>query len=165
VLPLLRVPLGLDAGEFGLWAGASIHEVAQVIGAAAGGGAAALGPAVVTKLTRVLLLAPVVVLVAASSRARVTAGGQGTARPPLLPLFVAAFLTAVTIRSLGLLPAGWLDAARTAATVLLTAALFALGTGVQVRRLQATGPRPLALGLAASALITTVAYAGLRLTG
>jgi uncharacterized membrane protein YadS len=62
------------------------------------------------------------------------------ARPPLLPLFVAAFLAAVTVRSLGLLPAGWLDAAKASATVLLTAALFALGTGVQVRRLLTRSP-------------------------
>ncbi|HJU47024.1 MAG TPA: hypothetical protein VJ689_02760, partial [Gaiellaceae bacterium] len=48
-------------------------------------------------------------------------------------------------------------------TVVLGAALFALGTRVSLRRLVCIGPRPLTLGLASWALIAAVAYAGVRL--
>ena len=58
LLPLLAGPLGLSDMQFGIWAGASIHEVGQVVAAAGAGGAAVVAIAVVVKLTRVLLLAP-----------------------------------------------------------------------------------------------------------
>lgn len=60
ILPLLQAPPGLTNEQYGAWAGASIHEVGQVVAAASPAGAAAVVFAVVVKLTRVLLLAPVV---------------------------------------------------------------------------------------------------------
>ena len=55
LLPLLQQPLGLSDVQFGVWAGASIQEVGQVVAAAGAGGAAVVAVAVVVKLTRVLL--------------------------------------------------------------------------------------------------------------
>ncbi|AYY13593.1 putative sulfate exporter family transporter [Actinobacteria bacterium YIM 96077] len=60
VMPVLYAPLGMPADTFGIWVGASVHEVAQVVAAAGAVGSAALAPAVVVKLTRVVLLAPVI---------------------------------------------------------------------------------------------------------
>ena len=40
LLPLLAGPLGLSDQQFGIWAGASIQEVGQVVAAAGAGGAA-----------------------------------------------------------------------------------------------------------------------------
>src|SRR3954463_4764419 len=93
LLPLLAHPLGLSDVQFGIWAGASIQEVGQVVAAAGAGGAGVVAIAVVVKLTRVLLLAPVVATV--SVRKRMT--GQDTAgkRPPIVPLFVLGFLACV----------------------------------------------------------------------
>ena len=68
LLPLLAGPLGLSDLQFGIWAGASIHEVGQVVAAAGAGGAAVVAIAVVVKLTRVLLLAPVVATVSVRRR-------------------------------------------------------------------------------------------------
>lgn len=42
-LPMLYGPLGLDSVRAGTWAGASVHEVAQVVAAASPAGAIALG--------------------------------------------------------------------------------------------------------------------------
>lgn len=71
VLPLLRIPIGLDTIEYGQWVGASVHDVGQVVATAQVAGPAALAVAVVVKLTRVLMLAPMVTLASVLTRAGV----------------------------------------------------------------------------------------------
>lgn len=101
VLPVVGTGLGLSDPQLGRIAGGSVHEVAQVVAAASPAGAAAVAVAVVVKLSRVVLLAPLVMLVSLAERRRTGATGE---RPPVLPLFVVGFLTAVAVRSTGLLP-------------------------------------------------------------
>ncbi|MFS0702824.1 putative sulfate exporter family transporter, partial [Cellulomonas sp. 179-A 4D5 NHS] len=69
-MPLAQAPLGLDDRQVGVWIGASVHEVAQVVAAASGVSAAALAVAVVVKLARVALLAPLVAVVGALEHRR-----------------------------------------------------------------------------------------------
>ncbi|TNM64322.1 putative sulfate exporter family transporter [Streptomyces sp. NP160] len=168
VLPPLAGPLGLDPVAFGAWVGASVHDVGQVV-ATASRVDGALQTAVVVKLARVALLAPLVAGVGLAARraARTADGGDDAARArvPLLPLFVVGFLVAVAVRSTGLVPAGLLEAAQVVQTVLLVAALYALGTGIRLRVLARTGARSLVLGLASWVLVAAVAYAGVRLLG
>jgi len=59
--PLLPGLLHLDPHAFGLWSGASIHEIAQVVAAAFQGGKDAGDFGTIAKLARVTLLAPVVI--------------------------------------------------------------------------------------------------------
>ncbi|UYQ65651.1 YeiH family protein [Streptomyces peucetius] len=168
VLPLLQGPLGLGDAEFGRWAGASVHDVGQVVATAQTAGGPALGEAVLVKLMRVALLAPLVAVVALSVRRRrsETAGshGAGRGRTPLVPLFVVGFLAAVAVRSTGLLPAAALDAARIAQELLLATALFGLGSAVHLPSLARTGGRVAALGLVAWLVVAGVSYAGVLLT-
>ncbi len=163
--PLLQRPLGLADAPYGAWAGASVHEVAQVVAAASPAGAAALATAVVVKLARVVMLAPMVAMVAVAARRRSSAGQEpGTRRPPLVPLFVLGFLAMVLVRSAGVLPPGVLDMSKVLTTALLAAALFGLGVGVRVRVLLATGPRALLLGAISTVGIAVIAYGGVLLT-
>ncbi|WKX74239.1 YeiH family protein [Streptomyces sp. XD-27] len=192
VLPLLQHPLGLDDGQFGRWAGASVHDVGQVVATAQTAGEGALSDAVLVKLMRVALLAPLVAAVALSVRARRAAardtasGGAGAAgkgdtasggaeaagaqahgaarRPPLVPLFVVGFLAAVAVRSTDVLTSGALDAAGTAQELLLAAALFGLGSAVHLPSLARTGGRVAALGLCAWVVVAGVSYGGVLLT-
>ncbi|WP_221654898.1 YeiH family protein, partial [Actinotalea ferrariae] len=69
-LPLLAGAFGLDDDAAGLWIGASVHEVAQVVAAGGAVSAAALAVATVTKLGRVVLLAPLVAGVGVVLRGR-----------------------------------------------------------------------------------------------
>ncbi len=147
-LPVLGTSLiGLGDDDYGLWAGGSVHEVAQVVGASAGVSAAALAVATIVKLTRVVLLVPVIVTVAVL-RGRAS-GGRATA----VPLFVVAFCAAVAVRSLGVLPTDVVDVAIEVDTALLAVAMAGLGLTIDVRQLRALGPRPFAVGAAASALL------------
>lgn len=146
VLPLLdRLALHLSPATFGTWAGASIHEVAQVVSAAAPAGPAAVKVATVVKLTRVLMLAPLV-LVVGLRRRRPGTPGRRAVRPPV-PLFVAGFVLCAGVASTHMLPAELLSAANTVDVGLLAASLAGLGLGVDVRRIVRLGWRPMALGL------------------
>ena len=170
LLPALRGPLGLDPAAFGNWVGASVHDVGQTV-ATASRVPGALTSAVVVKLSRVILLAPLVAGVALTKRRRNAPAAAldttitGGRRPPIVPLFVAGFLAAIAVASTGLLPASALHVAKVAQEVLLAAALFGLGTGIQLTVLRRTGGRALLLGLLSWLLVGTVAYAGVRSLG
>lgn len=156
-LPLLQVPLGLSAEQLGVWAGAGVHEVGQVVAAAGPAGAVAVSLAVAVKLTRVLLLAPVVVGVGLLRHRR---SATATRRPPLVPLFVVAFVGCVALRSTGLLPGGLLAAVEVLQSATLAAALFGMGTAVRLRDLYRSSAGALALSA-----VSTLVVAGLSLAG
>lgn len=163
VLPAFWHPLGLDALEFGHWVGAGVHDVGQVVATAQLAGSGALAVALVVKLTRVLMLAPMVAVAAVVERRR--AVPTGTTRPPIVPLFVVGFLAAILVRTFLPVPEAALSAADTVQTILLALALFALGAGVDLRRLLTTGWRALVVGLLAWLLIALLALAAVHLVG
>lgn len=163
LVPLLAATLGLSSVESGIWAGASIHEVAQVVAAGGAMGGAALGIAVIVKLARVLLLAPVIIGIGLVQRKQGTET-PGKKRPPLVPFFIIAFLACVALRSSGVMPAAILDSAQFVQTTLLTAAMFALGTGVKFSTLRKVGARPIVLAGAATIIVAGVGLAGALFT-
>lgn len=174
-LPLLVTWLGLGEVAGGIWAGASVHEVAQSVAAAGLIGGGALSVAVTVKLARVLMLAPVMAVLAwrvrrtaaaeaSTARAADREGGRPT-MPPLVPAFVLGFLAMVLLRSTGVVPEPLLVAASVAQNVLLAAAMFALGLGVRLRTLIQVGPRPALLGLVATLAIVGIGGAGAVLLG
>lgn len=152
VLPALKPVLGLDAAEFGMWTGASVHDVGQVVATAQVAGSTALAIAVVVKLARVALLAPMVAIAGLVLR-------RGGSRPVIVPLFVAAFLTAVIVRTVVPLPPEFLDAAADVQFLLLGVALFALGVGIRLGSLIRTGARPLAVAGISWAAIAALSLA------
>ncbi len=159
-IPVVSGVLGLADRTAGLWAGMSVHEVAQVVAAAGTVSAAALSVAVVAKLARVVLLAPLVAGVGLSRRRSAPVRTSG-ARPPLVPLFVVGFVVAVAVRSAGLVPDAVLPAVKPVTTLALAAAMTALGTQIDLGRLVRTGGRPLALGAVATLVAAGVSLAGL----
>ncbi|MFM1727011.1 putative sulfate exporter family transporter [Prescottella soli] len=162
-IPLLSNALGFDDMQAGLWAGGSIHEVAQVV--AAGGiiGTAALTVATIVKLARVLMLAPVMAVLSVMQRRRSVEQSATSTRPPLVPFFVVAFLGFVVIRSMGFVPAGVLSLASWLQTALLTAAMFALGAGVRIATIKKVGIRPFVLAAASTVWVALIALVGVLL--
>ncbi len=155
VYPAVGRSLALDPRAFGLWAGASIHEVAQVV-AAASAYAAATGTevvetATVVKLGRVLLLAPVTVLLAFTFRRE-----RGGLRAPVVPWFVVLFVAMIAVKSTGTLPESVSRSLVTLDALLLSIAMAALGLDLRLSRLRAAGLRPVYAG-AAGWLATSVA--------
>lgn len=163
LVPVLVAVMHLGPEMGGLWAGASIHEVAQVVAAAGIIGGGALKGAVIVKLTRVLMLAPVMAVLGIMQRRKSAGGETHIKRPPLVPLFVVGFLAMVAVASLHLLPAPALDVAKVVQTACLAIAMFALGLGVRIKSLIKVGPKPLVLGTASTVLVAGVALAGVTL--
>lgn len=156
VYPLLPGILHLDPHAFGLWSGASIHEIAQVVAAAFQDGRDAGEFGTIAKLARVTMLAPVVMSLGfmAARQARRGGGGQSTAQAPL-PWFVLGFIALVGVNSLVTIPAEMRSVIVTLTTFLLAMALAAMGLETDIRKLYAKGLRPLLLGAGAFLFISS----------
>lgn len=156
--PLIGGLVALDAQSYGLWAGASVHEVAQVVAAGFARGEAAGEFATVAKLARVLMLAPLIIGMGLwaqrelARRAGADAAVQG--RAPM-PWFVFGFLGMVLLAGSGWLPVEAKQLAAPLAQALLALALAAVGLETDFRKLVAQGWEPLALGALATLFIAS----------
>lgn len=148
--PLAAPLLGLGDRGFGLWAGASIHEIAQVVAAAYQEGQAAGDFGTIAKLSRVMMLAPVVIGLGFAGRAGLE-GARAQKAP--LPWFVLGFVALVGLNSVIDVPVAVTRGAGLATTVLLSVALAAMGLETDIARLKARGLRPLLLGAGAFVFI------------
>lgn len=103
--PALTQWLGFSDAQAGFLVGASIHDVAQAIGAGFAVSDAAGAQATVVKLTRVALLAPLVTIAALwISRVHPVAATGTATRVPILPGFILAFLALVGVNSVVVMP-------------------------------------------------------------
>lgn len=155
LFPLMGHGLQLDADSYGLWAGASIHEIGQVA-AAAQAGTPAGDTAMVAKLSRVALLAPTVLLLWAMKNRQST--GRGGVLAVTFPWFLLGFLALMLVGSTEIVSAQLRGSALQVAVVLLTVALAALGLDLDLRKLRNHGWPPLLLGAAASIFIAFVTF-------
>jgi uncharacterized integral membrane protein (TIGR00698 family) len=138
----------LSPSAYGLWAGSTIHEVAQVVAAGRAIGDGAADTAVIAKMVRVMMLAPFLVALSAWV-ARAGARDATRARPPItIPWFALGFVAVAGLRSTGLLPASALTVANTLDTSVLAVAMAALGLTTRVSAMRAAGLAPLGLGAA-----------------
>jgi uncharacterized integral membrane protein (TIGR00698 family) len=157
--PLLAGVMSLSPSSYGLWAGASIHEIAQVVGATFQAGQQAGEAGTVAKLSRVIMLAPMVMALGliAARRCRATlgteAGSGGPQAKAPVPWFVLGFVAVVILNSIVAVPGEVRAAAGLATTVLLSMALASLGLEASIGKLRAKGARPLLLGLLATLFI------------
>jgi uncharacterized integral membrane protein (TIGR00698 family) len=163
--PLLAATLQLDPHAFGLWAGASIHEIAQVVAATFQEGREAGEFGTIAKLSRVMMLAPVVISlgVMATRRARAAGADAGHAKVPM-PWFAFGFVAMVVLNSVVHVPHPAMAVIVPATTFLLTMALAAMGLETNIRKLRAKGLRPLLLGAAAFLFIAGFSLVLVKLT-
>ena len=143
---LLAAVHPLAPASYGLWAGSTIHEVAQVVAAGHAISDAAADTAVIEKLVRVMMLAPFLLLLSAWF---VRPGTRDTSqpRPPIaIPWFALGFVACAGLRSLDLLPAAAIAAANTVDVALLGIAMAALGLTTRLSAMKSAGLAPLGLG-------------------
>ena len=138
--------LDLTPEQMGLFTGATLHEVAHVVGAGNAMGQAISDPAIIVKMIRVMMLAPVlVVLSIVLARRDPSSGANGEKRKITIPWFAFLFLAVIGFNSLHLLPAGLVDAINTLDTFLLTMAMTALGAESSFEKFKKAGARPFLL--------------------
>jgi len=163
LMPLAGGALGMGAHAYGLWTGASIHEVAQVVAAAYARGQEAGEFGTIAKLTRVMMLAPMVLMLghAAARRLRHQGAEAAGAAPPV-PWFVLGFVGMVLLSSTGWVPPAVQPATTATTQFLLATALAAMGLETDIRKLAAAGLRPALLG-AGSWIFVSILSLGLVL--
>lgn len=145
--PLLFSVVHLAPRAYGLWAGSSIHEIAQVVAAAFQAGSDAGTFGTIAKLSRVMLLAPLVLTLGWMTARRSAHGGPRSRVP--MPWFVLGFLALVALNSVVTIDPATKSWIVLVTTFLLSMALAAMGLETDIRKLRAKGVRPLLLGACA----------------
>ena len=145
LIPVAETFLQLGPHAYGLWTGASIHEVAQVVAAAFQQGEEAGHFGTIAKLTRVMMLAPMV-LILGYFAAKHANGKQAGGAP--IPWFVLGFVGMVGVASTGWVPQVVEPWTTGVTQFLLAMALAAMGLETDIRKLAAEGVRPALLGAA-----------------
>jgi uncharacterized integral membrane protein (TIGR00698 family) len=152
--PFLPLLLGLTAREYGLWTGASVHEVAQVVAASYQAGKEAGDYATITKLTRVIMLAPMMMALGALAARRSNGSGEPGSAP--LPYFALGFIAAIAANSTVDIAPPAKDAIVAATTFLLALSLAAMGLATDVKKFAPKGARALLLGALSSVFIAVL---------
>ena len=154
--------LHLDTVGAGLFFGGTIHEVAQVVGAASNVSPEATHIATIVKMTRVMLLVPVLLAVgmwvnraprgAAAHGVEGATHTTGSAQPGkprklAVPWFALGFLACVGLNSAHVLPHAATHTLNLLDTFALTMAMTALGIETRIAQIREAGPRALTTGL------------------
>ena len=140
--------LNLDPRAAGLFLGATVHEVAQVVASASNISPETTEVATIVKMTRVALLVPVLLLLGFWLNQRARQQGHATSQNKApIPWFLIGFLVIALIHSTRLIPSDALAVMRAADLFGLTMAMTALGIETRLSQLRTAGPRVMGLAL------------------
>ncbi|MCK9988538.1 MAG: hypothetical protein AzoDbin1_05010 [Azoarcus sp.] len=157
--PLIANWLGLDDRAAGVFLGATIHDVAQVVGAGYMISPEAGDTSTIVKLLRVALLLPVVFAIGLLLGRR-----RGNASPSApLPGFLIGFAALVVANSFGFLPELGREFLGNLSTMLLITAIAALGVKTSFPKLAALGWRPVVMLIAETAFLAVLILLALQL--
>jgi len=162
VYPVLATLFQFDDRTAGVFLGATIHDVAQVVGAGYLISDTAGETATIVKLLRVASLAPAVIFIGLSF-GRGASEMTGEKRPPLMPWFVIGFFALMAANSFAVLPPVFVETAGTTSRACLITAVAALGLRTSMRALVAVGPRPLIMMALQTAFLLAFALAGIAI--
>ncbi|GER94391.1 putative sulfate exporter family transporter [hot springs metagenome] len=147
--------LPLTEIQYGQWAGASIHEVAQVVTAAFGGGERSGEIGILIKLTRVATLIPVALILSyLVNRGVIKHGDAYEEKSITFPFFLLGFITMVVLNSLQFFTPRAVKWIEFFDMFLLTMAMAGMGLETDFRQLMKVGYRPLFLSIFATGFIT-----------
>ena len=148
--------ISVSPSAYGIFAGSTIHEVAQVVAAGHAISDDAANTAVIAKMVRVMMLAPfLIVLSAYLSRSKET--GDAVAQDTVanekpqkpgriaIPWFAIGFVAVAGLNSLAILPKPVVSAVTDFDTMILAMAMAALGLTTHVSAIRNAGIKPLAL--------------------
>lgn len=136
----------LEPEQMGIYAGATLHEVAHAVGAGNAMGEEVSNVAVIVKMIRVMMLVPVLLIlawwIASHKRNKGTDSEKGKIS---IPWFAIGFLLVICFNSLNLLPVSIVDGINYFDTFLLTMAMAALGAETSFDKFKKAGAKPFIL--------------------
>ncbi|MGZ9583317.1 YeiH family protein [Paenibacillus marinisediminis] len=161
--------LGLSPTGYGIFAGATLHEIAHVIAAADPIGTEAVDIAIIVKLTRVALLVPVAILVGLWAKRtdpeRKDSHTKTTLKSLPIPWFIVGFLLVSAFNSLGIVPSHVAEMIVTLAYLLIAMAMAGLGLNVDLVAFKRLGTRSFVAGLIGSVLLSILGFALVHVFG
>jgi uncharacterized integral membrane protein (TIGR00698 family) len=160
VYPVFVSYLGFDNHTAGIFLGATIHDVAQVVGAGYMVSDESGEISTLVKLMRVACLVPVVLAITLVVRNR---GKAAVRSEPLLPWFLVAFVALVIINSAGWFPTIAVETIGQTSNWCLLTAVAALGIRTSLKSLAEVGPWPIAAMLLQTLFLAVFVLAGLML--
>lgn len=155
VYPVIVGVMGFNPHQAGIFLGATIHDVAQVVGAGYSMGKDAGDTATIVKLLRVAMLLPVILVLSLMFRERAQAGTNAM-RPPLLPWFAVAFGILVALNSFVAMPKQLLVVAGDASRFALVLAISAIGMRTSLKELTVLGMKPVVLMVAETVFLAGI---------
>lgn len=156
VYPAVGRLMGMNDLVYGVWDGASLHEMAQVLAAGFGHSDEAARVATVAKLSRICLLAPVVLALGWWLRHERRA--TGTAKVSIVPWFLVLFVVFAGLNSLGMIGERLAAATRYADLVLLCVGMAGVGLQTGFRDLRSAGFGPIATASLQWLVLAAVSY-------
>ena len=160
VYPIIASAIGMEDDVAGIFMGATIHDVAQVVGAGYSISPEAGDAATVFKLFRVALLVPVVLFFMIMFKSENSGGSL-----PAFPLFVTGFCISVLLNSLNVLPTVVTEQLVVLSRWCLVTGIVALGVKTSLKMLGSIGYTALVLIAAETLFIAAWMLAGLYLIG
>ncbi|MGE5704160.1 MAG: YeiH family protein [Clostridia bacterium] len=165
VVYVLAYPyLGFSPDQYGVYAGATLHEIAHVLAAAAPAGSGAVDTAIIVKLMRVILLVPTAILIGVwfgRREQKIRSADEvqiGWWKRLPIPWFIFGFLAMSGVHSLGIISAEWAAHLVSLAYRLMGMAMAGMGLGVDIAAFRKHGGKPFAAGLIGSILLSVMGY-------
>ena len=163
--PIVAAQIGFDDFGMGIFLGATIHDVAQVVGAGFSVSDQTGELATVVKLIRVAMLAPVVVVASMIIWSRGSETAASDKRPPFLPLFVVGFVVLAGLNSFGVIPAIIIEITASISRWALLTAIAAVGMKTSLHDIFKVGTAAVALLLAETVFLAGFVTIGVLLLG
>ncbi|MDV2857036.1 MULTISPECIES: YeiH family protein [Oceanimonas] len=163
--PMISQALGLTGQEAGLFLGATIHDVAQVVGAGYSMSEEVGDLSTFVKLLRVAMLVPIVMTIGIIIRRAASKQGNGNESGKVaIPGFLIGFVVLFIINSLGWLPQQLAGQLADSSSWLLLTAIAALGVRTQLKDILSVGWKPVLLVVLETVFIALLILSYLLLT-
>ncbi|MFU0789623.1 MAG: YeiH family protein [Virgibacillus proomii] len=149
--------LHLSPTAYGVFTGATLHEIAHVIAAADVGGSEAVDLAVIVKLTRVALLVPVVIVIGYLFQR----SGETTNKKvslSIIPWFILGFLAMSGFNTLGIVSETIANHIVTVAYLFIAMAMAGLGLNVDIKTFRRLGMKSFLAGAIGTILLVILGY-------
>lgn len=166
LFPVLGKLMAMAPFPYGVWAGASLQEMAQVVAGAEGFGEPAVKVATVVKLARICLLAPIVFFLVWWLRKKW--GKTGDAQVAAVPWFLVAFVVFAGLNSIAPqigLSKSTVDLLLKIDVILLSVGMAGVGLKTGFRDLKKAGWKPVLIGLGSWAFLSVLTLVLIKLAG
>lgn len=155
IFPLLGHVFNMSPELFGVWAGTAVNDTSSVMAASFAFDAASVPTATLVKMARTVMIVPMALIfsfVTAKRSKQAALSGERDGEkiafsfPRVFPWFVLGFLMMSVWTTWGGLPDEWAGFFKAAGKFLIVVALSGIGLNTDIRKLLATGVKPMVLG-------------------